>query len=328
MTATPGSPAAPENNPAKAITFILVGMVFITINDSVIKFLSGDYPLHQMVFFRSGIGLMFTLVLVQIEGGFQILRTARPVLHLIRALLVVVANMSFFAALAVLPLADTNALFFVSPLLITLLSVPLLGEKVGVRRLLAILVGFLGVLIMIRPGADGFNVTMLLPLLAASAYALMQVLTRKLGVASKASAMAAYIQLTFLCVSTGFFIVAGDGRFAEGVTDPSLEFLLRAWVWPASSDWALFILLGVMSGGVGYTLSMAYRTASAATVAPYEYAAMPMSVAVGWYLFGDWPSPTIFLGIAMIVGSGLYVFLRESQKSRTIAALPKRGRAG
>lgn len=306
-----------ENNPGKAILVMLIGIAFITVNDTIIKFLSGDYPLHQMVFFRAFIGLFFTAILIRMEGGFAILRPARPGLHLIRALLVIIANMTFFCALAVLPLADTNALFFVAPLLITLLSIPILGEKVGIRRLGAILIGFAGVVVMIRPSGEGINVTMLLPLAAATAYALSQVLTRKLGVKAKASAMSAYIQVTFLLVSSIFWLVAGDGRFAEGVENASLQFLLRAWVWPAPGDWWLFIFLGVVSGGVGYCLSQAYRLASAATVAPYEYMAMPASVAIGWFVFGDWPSTRIFLGIGLIVGAGLYVFLREKQKKRS-----------
>ena len=224
-------------------------MTAITINDMLIKLLSGDYPLHQIVFLRSVIGIVFSLALVQLEGGFGILRTDKPLLHLLRGLLMVVANLSFFAALAVLPLADATALFFVAPLFITLLSIPILGEKVGIRRISAVLVGFAGVLVMQQPWASeglgtGERIVLLLPVLAAFTYALCQIMARRLGATAKASAMAVYIQGTFILVSLGFWAVAGDGRYAVGVDNASLQFLLRAWRWPNEGDALLFLALG------------------------------------------------------------------------------------
>ncbi len=317
-------PSQTENNPTTAIVFILTGMAFISFNDVLIKQLSGDYPLHQMVFVRSAIGIVFSLVFVQFEGGFSILKTETPFLHLLRGVLVVFANMAFFTALAVLPLADATALFFVAPLFITLLSIPLLGEKVGPRRIIAVLVGFAGVLIMVRPGSDvaqnvGNWLVLLLPIVAALAYSLMQILTRRLGLTTKASAMAVYIQLTFVIVSTGFYLVAGDGHYAVGIEDPSLVFLLRAWVWPAPEDQWLFIALGVASAGIGYALSRAYKSADAAIVAPFEYVALPLAILWGWVFWSEVPGTETFAGIALIVLSGLYVFLRERAKDRRVA---------
>ena len=316
--------SAAENNPAVAIAFILVGMVFISLNDVLIKQLSGDYPLHQMVFVRSAIGIAFSLALVQFEGGIGILKTRAPFLHLVRGLLVVFANMAFFTALAVMPLADATALFFVAPLFITLLSIPLLGEQVGLRRIGAVLVGFVGVLIIVRPGSDVSAsvenwAVLLLPVVAALAYALMQILTRRLGLTSKASALAVYIQVTFLVTSAGFYLVAGDGRYAEGIEDASLIFLLRAWVWPAPGDEWLFVALGIGSAAIGYSLSRAYKSADAATVAPFEYIALPLAIMWGWAIWQEVPGVETLAGIVLIIGSGLYVFVRERVKKRALA---------
>jgi len=303
--------------PSAGIAFVLLGVFCISINDMLIKQLSGDYPLHQMVFVRSAIGICISLVLVQFEGGWAILRPKQPWLQALRGLMVVFANMAYFTALAVMPLADATALFFVAPLFITLLSIPVLGEKVGVRRLGAVLVGFLGVLVMMRGGGGAPDAAPLafwvlaLPVVAALAYASMQILTRKLGVSSKASAMAVYIQGMFVIVGAGFFLVAGDGRYAVGQTNESLIFLLRAWVWPATGDTWLFLTLGLMSAVVGYTLSQAYRLGDAATIAPYEYVALPLAVMWGWLIFGTWPGVSTGVGIVLILASGLYVFLRE-----------------
>lgn len=313
-----------QNASALGIAFISAGMVAISINDMLIKELSGDYPLHQMVFVRSAIGIIFSLMLVQMEGGWQILKTSRPGLHAVRGGLLVIANMTYFTALAVMPLADATALFFAAPLFITLLSIPVLNEKVGPLRLSAVLVGFLGVVIMQRPWASGDaldvnRVVLLLPVLSALTYALNQLLTRKLGVESKASALAVYVQLMFILAAAAFWLVAGDGRYAEGVENESLIFLLRAWIWPTDGDWIYFIGLGLNSAVIGYCLSQAYRLSDAATVAPFEYLGLPLAVFWGWVIFAEFPQWEIWIGMALIIGSGLFVFLREQQKARQIA---------
>ena len=319
-----GPPRPTEETPPRAILLILFGMVAITANDSLIKGLSGDYPLHQMVFIRSAIGLCFSLVILQFEGGFRELRTATPGLHLLRGLLVVMSNMLYFAALAALPLADAVAVFFVAPLLITLMSIVFLKERVGIHRAGAIVVGFIGVLIMTRPGANigpdaPARWVLLLPVLAATAYAGMQVLTSKLGVYSKASALAVYIQSVFFCVSILFFVIAGDGRFAQYVEHDSLVFLLRAWVWPASGDWPYFIALGFSAGAVGYCLSAGYKMGNAATVSSFEYIALPMAILVGWTVFGEVPDLWVLAGTVLIAGSGIYVFIRERKRRSPVA---------
>ena len=316
--------AKPQNRPGLGIAFVLVGMICISINDLIIKQLSGDYPLHQTVFLRSGIGVLFSLILVKLEGGLHILKTRHPWQHALRGILVVIANMSYFAALAAMPLADATALFFAAPLFITLLSIPILKEKVGPLRLSAVLVGFVGVMVMQRPwaGADDLDVpriVLLLPVIAALTYAVNQLMTRKLGVEAKASALAVYIQTTFIVVSLAFFVVAGDGRYAVGQTNESVIFLLRAWTWPTEQDWPYFIALGVNSAAIGYCLSQAYRLADAATVAPYEYIGLPLAVFWGWMIFADIPALEVWIGIALILASGLFVFLRERQKAKNVA---------
>ncbi|WP_187431056.1 Riboflavin transporter [Roseobacter fucihabitans] len=319
--------APPQNHATLGILFVIAGVFAISINDMLIKQLSGGYPLHEIVFLRSAIGILFSLVMVRMEGGWRILKTRRPFLHLIRGLLIVIANMSFFLALAAIPLADATALFFAAPLFITLLSIPILGEKVGIMRMSAVLVGFAGVVIMQRPWADSgtleaTRVVLLLPVLAAFTYALNQIMTRKLGVESKASALSVYIQATFIVVSIGFYLVAGDGRFAQGTDNASLEFLLRAWVWPAPGDWGVIVGMGANAAIIGYCLSQAYRMADAATVAPFEYVGLPLAVFWGWLIFAELPVWEVWAGIFLILGSGLFVFLRERQKARVVARAP------
>jgi S-adenosylmethionine uptake transporter len=308
---------------SKAIVFILFGMVCISVNDMLIKFLSGGYPLHQMVFVRSAIGLLFSLVFLRWEGGWRLLRTDRAGLHALRAGLIVVANMLFFAAIAIMPLGAATGLFFVAPLFITLLAIPVLGEPVGRHRLSAVAVGLLGVVVMMAPGVDWGTVprwALLLPVLAALCYAGMQVLTRKLGARSAASAMAIYIQSAFLLTGAAMFAVAGDGRYLDAVQAEALVFLLRPWIWPAGADLWIFGLLGLMSAGIGYCLSQAYRLGDAAVVASYEYVALPLAILWGWLIFGEVPLTVTWIGVALIAGAGLYVFARERKTARIVAA--------
>ncbi|MBD3664470.1 DMT family transporter [Sulfitobacter sp. TSTF-M16] len=315
--------AAPQNRAGLAILIILVGMFSISLNDMIIKQLSGGYPLHEIVFARSAIGILIGLAIVQIEGGLHLLKTDEPWPHALRGVLIVTSNMTFFVALAALPLAEATALFFVAPLVITLLSIPMLGEKVGPMRLGAVAVGFVGVVIMQRPWAssDALDVSrwvLLLPIVAAVTYALNQLMTRKLGVKAKASVMSVYIQAAFIVVSVGFFLAAGDGRYVDAGSGASSTFLLRAWVWPAAGDAWVFLALGTNSAVIGYCLSQAYRLGDAATVAPFEYVLLPLAMFWGYVVFGDLPVLEVWIGIALILFAGLFVFLRERHKARAI----------
>jgi len=313
------------DGPGTGIALILVAVAAISLNDVMIKSLSGAYPLHQMVFARSALALPFTLTMLQLEGGWALLRTGRPALHLVRGVSIVIANTAFFAALAVLPLAEATTLYFTAPLFITLLAIPILGERVGPARLGAVAAGFLGVVVMQRPwaGAEALSaprLVLLLPVLAGFGYALMQVLTRKLGATMRPSAMAVHLQAVFLAVSGLVGLIAGDGRFAAGLEDPSLLFLLRAWAWPEGRDWALFAGLGLASSTIGYCLAAAYRAADAATLAPFEYAGLALAVLWGWLFFGTVPGPTTLLGMPLVAGAGLFIILRERRRRRMLAS--------
>ncbi len=309
----------------KAIMFILVGMLFITLNDSLIKFLGGDYPLHQLVFFRSIIALIVTLFILQFEGGVRELRTSTPLLHLIRGLLVVAANLLYFSALAVLPLGTAVALFFVAPLVITVFSVLFLQEHVGLTRWSAIGIGLMGVVIMtfgeMHATDDKDHSWWLysLPIGAAVAYAGMQVMTRFLGSTAKASALAVYIQGVFILVSGMFYLVLGDGQYVHLVDHPSLVFVLRAWIWPPTQDIGLLVLLGLSAGGVGYTLSAAYKYGNAATVSSYEYTALPLAFLSGCFVFGEVLSLHVGIGAMLIASAGIIVFYRERKKRSPVS---------
>lgn len=295
---------------AFGILCIVGAILILSTSDSIIKWLSPRYALHEIMLIRSLVALSITLVFIHLEGGIRILKTNRPVLHILRALLIVAANMFFFLGLASMPFADAVAIFFVSPLLITILSQPVLGERVGPVRWLAVCFGLVGVVLMLRPGSGVFEPVALLPLFAAMCYSMMQMLTRKLGIASKASTLTFYIQITFCIVSALAGLVLGGGEYAGG-DNPTLDFLFRAWTLPTVVDGLFMTVCGVLVAFGGYLMSQAYRVAQAAVVAPFEYVGLPMAVVWGYLIWGDWPDVITFIGGAMTVSAGIIVFYRE-----------------
>lgn len=286
---------------------------FFTVGDMAVKSLSDTYPLHQVTLIRAFVALTVLIGLVMpFTGGLSQLRTRRIGIHLLRGCFLLGANMAFFLALSAMPIADATAIFFVSPMVIAVFSVVFLSETVGPRRWAAIGVGFLGVVVMIRPGTDAFTAVALLPLLAATCYAALHMLTRRLGATDSAATMAVYMQVAFLVFSIAMGLSVGDGRF-DTTPHPSLSFLLRSWTWPEPQHALLFLLTGLGSALGGFLISQAYRICEAALVAPLEYVAMPMAIFWGLVVFSEWPDVTAWAGILLIVGSGVYMIWRETR---------------
>jgi len=308
------------SNNSQGILCLIGAVAFLSVSDSIIKWLSPIYALHEIMLIRALFAMVIVLGIVQLEGGIRLLKTRRPVLHFFRGSLLVLANMFFFLGLATLPFAETVALFFVAPLFICLLSRPILGEKVGISRWIVILIGFCGVLVMVRPGAEVFAVTSLLPILAALSYAIMQMMTRKLGMQEKAGALTFYIQFAFILISSLIGLSIGDGRL-NTLDNSTSEFLLRAWTWPLPGDFGLLALCGLIVAFGGYLLSQAYRLGQASAVAPFEYTSMPFALIIGYYLWGDWPDWTSFVGSGLIIFSGMLIVFIDSRSRRLKASL-------
>jgi drug/metabolite transporter (DMT)-like permease len=297
---------------APGIVWIVAAMVMLSLQDSLVKLLGATYALHQIVLIRSLIAAVATLVVLAATARLALLRTRRWSLHLTRGLLLLVTNSAFFLALVAMPIAEAVAMFFVAPLFITLLSALLLGEPVGPRRLFAVLIGFAGVVIMVRPGSGLFGYVALLPVGAAATYAVMQIMTRRLGTTDSAATMACYIHVTFIVAGVAMGLAVGDGRFA-GSDDPSLDFLLRSWRMPTGEDLPLFGLVGLLIAVASVLLSQAYRITEAATIAPFEYIALPFAAIWGFLFWGDVPDAIALLGMTLIVASGVFIVVRTER---------------
>ena len=309
---------APKNSALSGILFVLGGSLVFSINDLAIKYLSGSYALHQVILTRALVGMVFLFLLIKVSGtGFRQLRTRRWREHLIRVSIVMVSNVTYFLGLAAMPLADAVATAYVAPILVTLMSVVVLGEKVGPHRWAAVAVGMLGVVVMLRPGAGVVQPAAILVLISSFCYAASHMMTRRMRDTESAMAMGFYVQCGFVVVCSGMGLWSGDGHLA-GSSDPALAFLFRAWMWPAPADWQVLVAAGLAVAVGGLMVSQAYRLNEAALVAPFEYIGMPMAIFWGVVVFGMWPDLTAWLGIALICGAGLYTLWRETLRKKEV----------
>ncbi|MFM2354665.1 MAG: hypothetical protein RLZZ528_401 [Pseudomonadota bacterium] len=294
----------------------LAGSVALSVNDMAIKHLSDDYALHQVILVRAFIGLGFLSALIlATRGTFRQFLTRRPKEHLFRVALVMVSNVTYFLGLAALPLADAVAIAFVAPLLVTALSVVVLGEVVGPRRWAAVGVGLVGVIVMLRPGTGAIQPAAILVLISALCYASTHMMTRRMKDTESAITLNFFVQIGFIIVSTSMGLWVGDGHLA-GSDNASLAFLFRGWHWPALADIPYFLATGLSVAIGGLLVAQAYRMCEAGLIAPFEYAAMPMAIFWGVAIFGRWPDLTAWIGIALICGAGLYTLWRETVRRR------------
>ena len=300
----------------KAVSFLLLGILGISINDTIIKSLSDAYALHQLVFIRAIFGLLIIVPLVLVRQGIAVLRTTRAGIHALRGLLIVLANLTFFAGLASLPLAEASAVVFVSPVLITIFSFYFLGEQIGVWRWSAVIVGLIGMICVVQPFGARLELTYLWPLAAAVCYAGFTVTTRYLGRTEGIASLAIYSIVSFLVVSVAMGLSVGDGSFAN-TGNPNLEFLLRAWRWPDSDDLGLIAAIGLLSSVIAIAMSAAYRAAEASFLAPFEYANLPLVLLWGFLIFGDFPNTLALFGMLLIASGGMIMIFRERAKGRT-----------
>lgn len=310
----PSITSVPLNNPILGIVSIVVGVSVFSIQDAIIKGLSGGYPVHQIVFVRSLIALPL-LFLIAFAEGHGVLKTRRLGLHALRGATMFLAYTAYYLALAALPIAETVALYYTVPLFVATLSVPFLGERVGSRRWAAIAVGFFGVLVIVRPGDGLADPAALLAVAAAVAYAMSALLARRLGATDGAGAMALSATLFYLAAS-GFLGLVLSGVDAAADTHDSLRFLLNPWLWPSPRDFALMAACGLVSALGFFFLAQGYRLTQANIAAPFEYVALPWAVLWGYLFFGNLPDGATVAGAAIIVGSGLYVIYRERRAGR------------
>ncbi len=284
----------PEENMFKGILFILGFCAIAPIMDAFAKHLSNDFPIAQIVWARFFMHMLIAVPIALTYNRQAFFHSKHLKAQIARSLLLMTATFSFFTGLKYMPMASTLALAFIAPFIVTGLSPFILKEKVGIRRWSAVIVGFIGVLIMLQPGAGLFSIYAIFPMTCGVLYAFYIMLTRKVAGTEPPFVTLAYTSLTAGIIMTIWLIVTGD------------------WVMPVTFEhWAVMLAIGGWAMCSHFCLIHAFNYASASALSPFLYAEIIMATALGYWWFGDFPNAIVWLGIAVIIASGVYISWRE-----------------
>jgi len=286
----------PAPSPLHGIYFKLSALVLFCTMDAMVKGLGGTYGSFQLMVFRSGVALVPVAVLIWHAGGIRVVRSNRPWLQALRVTIGFGSMFGFFYAFPRMPLVDAYAISFSAPLFMVALSVLILGEPVGWRRWTAVGVGFAGVLIMLDPWGIEFHAVSLIILAATFCYSLSTVMVRLLSRHDPD------------VVTLFWFAIVG--------TVISLACAIPEWKWPPAMDWVWLLTLGLLGGFAQILITRAWRLAPAAILAPFDYTSIILAMAFGYLWFKEEPSWTVWYGLPLVMGSGLYILHRERVRAR------------
>ena len=306
------------NQNTKGIFFIMTGMAFFSIQDSLIKYIYEDVALFELYFGRTLIQSIILLSFVLLTKKTIILKTHYPVLTLIRVVCFFFGFSFFYISLTFMTLAMTSALFFSCPFFMSMFAKFFLKEKIGIRRWSAIFVGFIGVLIVLNPSLEKFNFFKLAPVACALCYATSMTITKYTS--SKDSI---YTQMTWLYIFAIFasiiiFLVSGDGKF-NNFSDSTMQFIFREWFTNPAEAWPYVLIMGIVASISFFCVFSAYSIASPSIVSLFEYSYIVWAMLAGYILFETVPVPRTFIGAAIIIGAGFYIYYREKIKGQMIA---------
>ena len=285
-----------SSHPLLGIGLMISAMAVLPLLDVIAKYLGQQgVPVLQIVWARLFFGAILTFPFALKLAGPRGLLPNMPLMHMVRASFMIAATAFFFAALHYLSIADTLAIFFVQPLIVTLLSPLVLGEQVGIRRWVAVMIGFLGTLVIIRPGFQELNPGVFLALGSGASLAIYLLLTRKIAGSAPAMVTTFY---TSLCGALMMSII-----------------VLFVWQPPTLSQWGFFVLLSLIANGGHYLIIRAYDHAEASLLAPLAYTEMIMATLAGWYFFGDFPDLWTFAGVGILIACAIYISWRERRRN-------------
>ena len=271
---------------------VLAGFLFVS-SDTVVKLVREDLPVAMVVWGRFVMHLLLMLILFPGKKIIPLFKVTNLKLIIGRGLLLLTCTCLFFTAIGYIGLAEANSIMFVSPFFVVALSIPLLGEKVGIRRWSAVLVGFIGILIVLRPGFQEIHWAYLLIIGCAFFFALFTIITRTLSFTETATSMWFYTALVGTIVSS------------------SVVWLY--WETPTPMQWLLLLIIGAIGGGSHFIVIKAYNRAAASLLAPFQYVQILWATIYGFLVFNNFPDRWTLLGTTIIIGSGLYVWMRERQ---------------
>ena len=279
-----------------AVAFMVLGASLIPAMNALAKYLASDYPVWQVVWARFLGHIIWMMLFFWPRRGFAIFRTARPTTQTVRSLVFFVANVCFITALPFVDLATASAVMFTAPIIVTALAVPLLRERVGLRRWTAVAIGFAGALVIIRPGSVLFDPWALLVFVSASYYAVYQIWTRRLTLVDSPETLIVY--------------TAAVGALATTVAIPWLARMPDSFL-----DFAAFAGLGLVGALAHLCIVQALKRAPVSTVSPFGYFELVTAVLFGYAIFGDLPDAATWAGATLIVVSGAWIAFRSGRSA-------------
>ncbi|MFC0246060.1 DMT family transporter [Falsochrobactrum ovis] len=287
----------------RGMIIMVMGVLLLPFTDAIGKWMStmDNIPPATVAFLRFAVQCALTFVILLAMGGISQFRTSHLTVNLVRGALIGFTSLCFFMAIKYMSLADATAIFFAEPLILTIMSAIILKEKIGWRRYCAVTVGLVGTLIVIQPSFEVFGAISLLPLLCAVSFATYLILNRKYGVHEKPLVMQFYAGIGG-GLTTAFAMLIASQTSVE-------DFHFSLTLTP--SICLLIFLLGSVATVGHLMVVQAFKLAPASILAPFQYLEIVTAVILGLLLFGDFPTPSKWLGIMIIIGSGIYVFMRE-----------------
>ena len=301
----------------KGIVLVVIGMVLFSVQDALIKNLSTHASLIQIFVCRGVIGMVILSIFLRLTNRKLSIKSNNSKIAITRGLLFPFAFLCFYLAIAAMPIAEASALFFVSPFFMTILSKIILKNKVGIHRFVAIMVGFVGIIFIIKREFANFNWVMILPIVCAFAYSLSMILTIYTKDSDTTYQQTSHVYLGSIAVGTIVYLVFGN--FNEHYSDnPSLSYLLRAWDF---TDFTILFKILVISiiGTIGILcLINAYRIGLPSVVSPFEYTMIINALIIGYFIFHEQPDYYSIIGMTLIILSGIYIFFRERPRKTKI----------
>ena len=306
------------NNNPKGILFILTGMALFSIQDSLIKYIFEDTALYELYFGRTLTALVLLALYLKITSQKLVMKTYYPLLTTVRVICFFFGFSFFYISLTFMTLAMTSALFFSCPFFMSMFAKFFLKEKIGIRRWSAIVVGFIGVLIVLNPTLEDFNFFKLAPVACALCYSISMTITKYTSDKDSIYTQMTWLYIFALLASLLIFIFSGDGKF-NTFTDPTLQFIVREWFTNPSGAWPYVLIMGTVASISFFCVFTAYSIASPSVVSLFEYSYIVWAMLAGYILFETIPVPRTLFGACIIIGAGVYIYFREKVRGQMIA---------
>ena len=303
----------------KGIILVIIAMTFFAMQDALIKFIFEKAALYEIFFARYLIAAILLFYYIKFKKQIIPLKTYYPFLTVLRVLLHFIAFSAFFISLTYIPLATANALFFSSPFFVSIFAKLFLKEFIGIRRWMAIIVGFVGVYIVLNPTFSNFEYKNLLPVFCAFCYAASMTITKYTSDKDNINTQLFYFYLIAILLCVIIFMFIGNGQFNNQNYDATTQFIFREWFSNFDYTWKFLLFFGFAAFIAFLCIFSAYIVASPSLVSLFEYSLIFMSMIPGYFLFNEIPSNRTFFGVLIIISAGIYIYIREKIRDQYVA---------